>query len=42
VRFQGRLSKHKRLPIGRYALAIAATNAAGQRVTARLTFTVAT
>jgi hypothetical protein len=40
VRFQGRLSKHKRLPIGRYRLRITATNAAGQRATANLTFTI--
>jgi hypothetical protein len=40
LRFQGRLSKHKRLPIGRYSLIITATNAAGHQATARLTFTV--
>jgi hypothetical protein len=40
LRFQGRLSKHKKLPLGHYTLVITATNAAGQRTTARLTFTI--
>jgi hypothetical protein len=40
LRFQGRLSKHKRLPVGRYTVAITATNSAGQRATAKLTFTI--
>jgi DNA-binding beta-propeller fold protein YncE len=40
LRFQGRISKHKRLPIGRYTVAITATNSAGQRETAKLTFTI--
>ena len=31
VRFQGRLSKHRTLRPGRYALAITATDAAGKR-----------
>jgi uncharacterized delta-60 repeat protein len=42
VRFQGRLSRSKRLKPGRYTLIITATNAAGQRATARLTFTIVT
>ncbi len=42
LRFQGRLSKHSRLAIGRYTLVITATNAAGQRATAKLTFTIVT
>jgi len=40
LRFQGRLSKHKKLPLGRYTLVITATNAAGQRATATVTFTI--
>jgi 6-phosphogluconolactonase (cycloisomerase 2 family) len=40
VRFQGRVSKHKRLKPGRYTLVITATNAAGQHTTKRLTFTI--
>ena len=40
LRFQGRLSKHKKLPPGRYTLTITATNAAGQRATAKLNFTI--
>jgi hypothetical protein len=39
VRFQGRLSKHKKLKPGRYTLMITATNATA-RATARLTFTI--
>jgi hypothetical protein len=41
VRFQGRISKHKKLKLGRYTLLITATNSAGQRATAKLTFTIA-
>lgn len=40
LRFQGRLSKRKRLPIGRYSLVLTATSSAGQRATAKLTFTI--
>jgi Low-density lipoprotein receptor repeat class B len=40
VRFQGRLSKHKRLKPGRYALVITVTNAVGQHATKMLTFTI--
>ena len=40
IRFQGRLSKHKRLRPGRYAMVITATNAAGQHATAKLKFTI--
>jgi DNA-binding beta-propeller fold protein YncE len=40
LRFQGRLSKHKRLPVGRYTMVITATNSAGQHATAKLTFTI--
>jgi hypothetical protein len=40
LRFQGRLSKHKKLPIGRYELVIRATTTAGQVVRATLTFTI--
>jgi DNA-binding beta-propeller fold protein YncE len=40
VRFKGRLSKHKRLKPGRYTLIITATNIAGQRATAKLTFAI--
>ena len=42
VRFQGRTSKHNKLKPGRYTLIITATNTAGQRATARLTFTIVT
>jgi hypothetical protein len=41
VRFEGRISKHKQLKPGRYALIITATNAAGQRSNrATLSFTI--
>jgi flagellar hook assembly protein FlgD len=40
VRFKGRLSKHKKLKPGRYTLIISATNAVGQRATARLVFVI--
>jgi hypothetical protein len=40
VRFAGRISRHKKLTPGRYTLIITATNAAGQRATAKLTFTI--
>jgi hypothetical protein len=40
VRFAGRLSKHKKLRPGRYTLVITATNAVGQRATAKLQFTI--
>jgi hypothetical protein len=40
VRFQGRISKHNKLKPGLYTLVITATNAAGQRATARLMFTI--
>jgi hypothetical protein len=40
VSFQGRISRTKKLPPGRYTLVIIATNSAGQRATARLTFTI--
>lgn len=40
VRFQGRISRRKTLPPGRYTLIMTATNAAGQRDRARLTFTI--
>ena len=40
VRFQGRLSKHKKLPIGRYTLVITATGANGKTATKTLTFTI--
>jgi hypothetical protein len=40
MRFQGRLSKRKRLKRGRYVLLITATNAAGQSAVAKLTFTI--
>lgn len=40
VRFEGRISKRKKLGPGRYTLDITATNQAGQRATARLTFTI--
>jgi hypothetical protein len=39
VRFQGRLSKHKRLKPGRYTLVLTASSA-GERATARLAFTI--
>jgi hypothetical protein len=42
VRFQGRISKHKKLKPGRYTLIITATNPAGQRASSRLTFTIVT
>ena len=40
VRFDGRLSKHKRLAPGRYTLIITATDGAGPPATKRLTFTI--
>ncbi len=40
VRFQGRLSKHKKLPIGRYTLVITVTAANGKTATRTLTFTI--
>jgi hypothetical protein len=40
VRFQGRVSKHKKLAPGRYTLVITVSNAAGQRATKKLTFTI--
>jgi hypothetical protein len=40
VVFQGRLSRSRTLTPGRYMLIIVATDAAGQRATARLTFTI--
>jgi len=40
LRFQGGISKHKRLKPGRYTLTITATNAAGRRASARLKFTI--
>jgi len=39
VRFQGRLSKKKKLKPGRYSLTIVAANGDGQRATAKLDFT---
>jgi hypothetical protein len=36
------MSRHKKLPPGRYTLTITATNAAGQRATATLKFTILT
>jgi hypothetical protein len=42
MRFRGRLSKRNRLPIGRYTVLITATNSAGQRARAKLTFTIVT
>ena len=42
LRFQGRLSKRKGLPNGRYTLVITATNPAGRSTTATLTFTIGT
>jgi hypothetical protein len=41
LRFQGRISKHKRLKPGRYTLTITATNAAGQSASTKLKFTIA-
>jgi hypothetical protein len=38
--FQGRFSRHKALNPGRYTLIITAADAAGQRATARLKFTI--
>jgi PKD domain len=40
LRIQGKISKRKRLPLGRYKLTIISTDAAGQHATARLTFTI--
>ncbi|HLY50907.1 MAG TPA: hypothetical protein VKR21_17085 [Solirubrobacteraceae bacterium] len=40
LRFQGRLSKRKRLRPGRYTLILTATDAAGQHATAKLVFTI--
>jgi hypothetical protein len=40
LRFQGRISKHKRLRPGSYTLLMTATNSLGQRSTARLHFTI--
>jgi hypothetical protein len=40
VRFQGRVSKRRQLPLGRYTLIITASNTAGEKATARLTFTI--
>jgi PKD repeat protein len=40
VRFQGRLSRNKKLKPGRYTLVITATNALGQHATAKLAFTI--
>jgi DNA-binding beta-propeller fold protein YncE len=40
VRFQGRLSKHKKLAPGRYTLLMTATDPAGRRARAKLTFTI--
>jgi Bacterial Ig domain len=42
LRFNGRLSKRKKLPLGRYTVIITATNTAGQRAKAKLTFTIVT
>jgi hypothetical protein len=42
LRFQGRLSKRKELPSGRYTLIITATNPAGRSTTATLMFTIGT
>jgi hypothetical protein len=41
VRFDGRLSEHKKLAPGRYALIITATGGAGRPATKTLTFTIA-
>lgn len=40
VRFQGRVSRRRTLAPGRYTLIMTATNAAGQRDRAKLTFTI--
>jgi uncharacterized delta-60 repeat protein len=40
LRFQGRISRHKRLKAGRYTLIITVTNAVGQRATKKLQFTI--
>jgi hypothetical protein len=40
VRFQGRLSKHKKLPIGRYTLVITVTGANGKTATKALKFKI--
>jgi DNA-binding beta-propeller fold protein YncE len=40
VRFQGRLSKRKKLPSGRYTLVLAATAASGKTATKTLRFTI--
>jgi hypothetical protein len=40
LRFDGRLSKHKKLAPGRYTVIITATNGAGPPATKRLTFTI--
>jgi hypothetical protein len=41
IRFQGRLSRTRRLKPGRYAVQVVATNATGQRtVSSRLRFTI--
>ena len=40
VRFDGRLSKHRRLAPDRYTLIITATDGAGQPATKKLTFTI--
>jgi uncharacterized delta-60 repeat protein len=40
LRFDGRLSKHKKLPLGRYTLIITATSGSGPPATKRLTFTI--
>jgi uncharacterized delta-60 repeat protein len=40
VRFDGRLSKHKKLARGRYTLIITASNGAGPPATKKLTFTI--
>ncbi|HEV7460052.1 MAG TPA: hypothetical protein VGN78_05925 [Solirubrobacteraceae bacterium] len=42
MRFQGRITRRKKLKPGRYTLVITATNSAGQRSLPRsLTFTIA-
>lgn len=40
LRFQGRLSRHEKLPPGRYKLVVTATNAFGQRTTKTLKGTI--
>lgn len=40
LRFQGSLSRHKKLNPGRYTLTITAANAAGQQATATLRFKI--